>query len=191
MDYSEVVKSNVAAVLSAVLLVTVIPAAEANAPIELPKFVRKWFSGQKFSGNKEMQGEYFQCRINGADFEGMVISNAKFDQCDLSNANMKGVKFTKDVLLRRATLNEANLVDADFAGAIVDSVNFRGADLRKAKNFKAISKSNFQRADLRGADFSKVPMPMVEMEWDDAIYDASTKFPEGFDPDKAGLRKTK
>jgi uncharacterized protein YjbI with pentapeptide repeats len=186
-----VMKSPVAIVLTAVLIATITPSADANQPIELPKFVRQWFSGQKFSGNREMRGDYFQCRINGADFEGMVISNAKFDQCDLSNANMKGVRFAKDVQLRRATMNEADLVGADFVGAVVDSVNFRGADLRKAKNFKAIKKSNFQRADLRGADFSKVPMPMIGMEWDDAIYDSSTKFPAGFDPDKAGLKKIK
>lgn len=184
-------KSPLVTVLSVVVIFHLVPAAEANPPIELPKFVREWFSGQKFSANKEMQGEFFQCRINGADFEGMVISNAKFEQCDLSNANMKGVKFAQDVKLRRATLNEANLVGADFAGATIDSVNFRGADLRKAKNFKAVRKSNFQRADLRGADFSSVPMPMVEMEWDDAIYDATTKFPKGFDPDQAGLKKSK
>jgi uncharacterized protein YjbI with pentapeptide repeats len=183
--------SPVAFVLTAVLFATFTPSVDANQPIELPKFVRKWFSGQKFSSKKEMQGDYFQCRINGADFEGMVISNAKFEQCDLSNANMKGVKFAKDVQVRRATMNEANLMGADFGGAVVDSVNFRGADLRKAKNFTAVKKSNFQRADLRGADFSKLSMPMIEMEWDDATYDSSTKFPAGFDPDKAGLKKVK
>lgn len=187
----EDMKSHITAALSVILLVAVIPAADANSPVQLPKFIHKWFSGQKFSDKKEMQGEFFQCRINGADFEGMVISNAKFEQCDLSNANMKRVKFAKDVKLRRATMNEANLTDADFSGAVVDSVNFRGADLRRAKNIRAICKSNFQRADLRGTDFSKVPMPMVEMEWDDAIYDASTKFPAGFDPEKAGLKKAK
>ena len=187
----EGMKFIIAAVFSFVPLFTAASAAWANPPITMPKFVHKWFSGQKFSGNKEMQGEYFQCRINGADFQGMIISNAKFEQCDLSNANMKGVKFANDVKFRHVTLNEANLTGADFSGAVFDSVNFRGADLRGAKNIKNVTKSNFQRADLRGADFSKVPMPMLEIEWDDAIYDNSTKFPAGFDTVKAGLKKAK
>ena len=62
------------------------------------------------------------------------------------------------------------------------------ADLRGAKNLVDVKRANFQRADLRGADLSKMKQPMVGLEWDDAIYDAKTKFPAGFDPVKAGAK---
>ena len=163
--------------------------AEAAAPInplDIPKYVREWFSGRDFTGKPKVTGHYKQSRLNGANFQGMKFSNASFEQCDLAEADMKGAVFGPGTKFYRCTLNGADLAGVDFAGAHIDSVNFRGADLRGAKNLVDVRKSNFQRADLRGADLSKMKQPLGEMDWDDAIFDAKTKFPAGFDPVKAG-----
>lgn len=171
---------------SSVLAVSVSQAETILNPLELPKYVRQWFSGHDFTGKPKVTGKYEQSRLNGANFQGAKFSDAKFEMCDLADANMQGAVFGKGTKFYRCTLNGADLQGADFAGAVVDSVNFRGADLRKAKNFKSVTKANFQRADLRGADLSKMTMPMVEIEWDDAVFDKHTKFPAGFDAAKAG-----
>ena len=167
------------------------PWSEAAAPLnplDIPKYVREWFSGHDFTGKPKVTGSYHQSRLNGTNFQGMKFTNASFEQCDLADANMKGVVFGPGTKFYRCTLNGADLAGANFAGAHISSVNFRGADLRGAKNLVDVKKANFQRADLRGADFSKMKQPMVDLEWDDAIYDAKTKFPAGFDPVKAGAK---
>jgi pentapeptide repeat protein len=64
--------------------------------------------------------------------------------------------------LRRANLEAADLRDADLAGADLRDANLRGADLTGA--------------DLTGADISG------------AVYDATTRWPVGFDPLSHGAR---
>lgn len=155
-------------------------------PLEIPEYIREWFSGHDFTAKPKVTGKYHQSRLNGTNFQGMKFRNASFEQCDLAETNMKGAVFGPGTKFYRCTLNGADLAGVDFAGAHIDSVNFRGADLRGAKNLVDVKKSNFQRADLRGADLSKMKQPMVGVVWDDAIYDAKTKFPAGFDPLKAG-----
>lgn len=171
---------------SSVLVVSVSHAETNFNPLELPKYVRQWLSGHDFTGKPKVSGNYEQSRMNGANFKGAKFSDANFVMCDLADANMQGAVFGKGTKFYRCTLNGADLQGADFAGAVVDSVNFRGADMRKVKNLKSVSKANFQRADLRGADLSKMTMPMVQIDWEDAVYDKHTKFPAGFDPNKAG-----
>jgi uncharacterized protein YjbI with pentapeptide repeats len=173
--------------LASSLIVVTAAQAETNLnPSELPKFVRQWLSGHNFSDKPKVTGTFHQSRLNGSNFQGAKFSNANFEMCDLADSNMQGAVFGSGTKFFRCTLNGADLRGANFEGAVVNSVNFRGADLRKAKNLKSVTKANFQRADLRGADLSKMAMPMVQIDWDDAIYDKSTKFPVGFDPAKAG-----
>ena len=163
-------------------------AAPSVNPLDIPKYVREWFSGKDFTGKPKVTGSYHQSRLNGTNFQGMKFKNASFEQCDLAETNMKGATFGPGTKFYRCTLNGADLTGVDFAGAHIDSVNFRGADLRGAKNMTDVSKANFQRADLRGADLSKMKQPLVEVVWEDAIYDVTTKFPAGFDPVKAGAK---
>jgi uncharacterized protein YjbI with pentapeptide repeats len=171
---------------SSLIAVTAAQAETTLKPSELPKFIRQWFSGYDFTGKPKVTGTYQQSRMNGTNFQGAKFSDANFEMCDLAEANMQGAVFGKGTKFFRCSLNGADLRGANFEGAVIDSVNFRGADLRHAKNLRSVTKSNFQRADLRGADLSKMAMPMVEIEWDDAVFDKSTKFPKGFDPVKAG-----
>jgi uncharacterized protein YjbI with pentapeptide repeats len=65
--------------------------------------------------------------------------------------------------------------------------DFSGADLSRANLQKAwLQDSNLSRADLRGADLSKM-CSWSDSNFDDAIYDRSTKFPIRFNPSKRGM----
>jgi uncharacterized protein YjbI with pentapeptide repeats len=174
--------------LTVLLSAADLQAAAPLNPLEIPKYVRQWFSGKDFTGTHKMSGHYRQSRLNGTNFQGMKFRGAEFEQCDLADANMQGAVFGPGTKFFRSTLNGANLQGADFSGATLDSVNFRGADLRKSKGMTNVKKINFQRADLRGADLSKIRNPLDQVVWTDAIYDAKTKFPAGFDPAAVGAK---
>jgi len=174
--------------LAALLPTSGLQAASPINPLEIPKFVREWFSGKDFTGKPKVTGNYHQSRLNGTNFQGMKFADASFEQCDLADANMQSVVFGPRTKFFRCTLNGANLQGADFSGATIDSVNFRGADLRQSKGMTHVKKVNFQRADLRGADLSKMQQPLDQVTWTDAIYDARTKFPTGIDPAAVGAK---
>jgi len=174
--------------VAALLPATGLQAAAPINPLEIPKYARQWFSGKDFTSTQMVSGHYRQSRLNGANFQGMKFRGAEFEQCDLAGANMQGAVFGPGTKFSRSTLNGANLQGADFSGATLDSVNFRGADLRKSKGMTNVKKINFQRADLRGADLSKIRKPLDQVVWTDAIYDAKTKFPAGFDPAAVGAK---
>lgn len=175
-----------AIVLAFALVAPSVSAEEESKAEEIVKYVREWFSGHDFTKREEITGVFHQSRLNGTNFRGMTFDEASFEACDLADANMRGAVFGPGTRFFRCTLNGADLRDADFAGASIEAVNFRGADLREAKNLRMVKRANFQRADLRGADLSQIPVPLQEIDLEDAIYDAETKFPQGVDPAAEG-----
>ena len=83
-----------------------------------------------------------------------------FLSVDLSDRNLRNIDLS-EADLSKATLTEAVLVGANLAGA-----NLTGADLRGA---------NLKGANLRGANLRG------------AFADEDTIWPEGFDPEAAGV----
>jgi hypothetical protein len=61
--------------------------------------------------------------------------------------------------------------------------DLRGVDLTGA----FLVNTDFSNADLRGVDFSGADLENVCLR--DAIYDASTRWPDGFDPQRLGAVK--
>jgi len=78
--------------------------------------------------------------------------------------------------LREADLSMAKLHGATLAGADLRKADLRGADL---------SAAYLGAANLRGADLSEANLHGAYLH--EAIYEHSTKFPEGFDPESAGM----
>jgi hypothetical protein len=74
----------------------------------------------------------------------------------------------REANLREANLREANLREADLSGANLSNIALSGANLRGA---------NLSISCLTGAYIRK------------AIYNSATKWPVGFDPEKAGAIK--
>lgn len=90
-----------------------------------------------------------------ACFQGANLENSNFDRTNLYNANMRNIK-TKDTKFINANLNFADFSCADFG---------RRTDMRGANVIGATFSSDLKYVNLQ-----------------DALYDQSTIFPEGFDP---------
>jgi uncharacterized protein YjbI with pentapeptide repeats len=171
------------ALAAAAACLTGATALSQDAPAVSPqKFQREFRSGEDFSARDLNAASFFQVRMNGSNFQNTNLSASSFEQCDLAEADFRGAKFSPESRMFRVTANEGNFEGVDFGGLAIDSVNLRDANLRGAKNFGPVQRANFQKADLRGADLSGLQMPLVEVRWENAVYDSNTIFPKGFDP---------
>ncbi len=126
-------------------------------------------------------------------FENMIIRDAwmvnlelegiSFAGTDLSGSNLTGSDLYGSTLME-TNMSHCNMQGVDFRYSYIDDASFRDADLRNARFSRdelggglTIHSADFIGANLDGADFS------------DAIYDAATIFPEGFDPNQRGMIK--
>lgn len=84
------------------------------------------------------------------------------------------------VKLNGADLRSANLESASLRNAHLASVDLAYANLSYAN----LDNGNLGNADLHGADLTEANLRDANLR--DALYDKSTKWPERFDPKKAG-----
>jgi hypothetical protein len=93
-----------------------------------------------------------------------------------------------------ANLQGANFVGADLARANLKKANLRGACLVRAQCFDA----NLRGADLRDANLRDALLAGADLRWaqlsgarlQGAVYDKSTRWPQGFNPKKHGAMQT-
>jgi uncharacterized protein YjbI with pentapeptide repeats len=104
------------------------------------------------------------------------IMRTRLDGATLRGATLSGANLANAVL-RGADLREANL-----AGAVLTQASFEGADLRGADLTGAeLRITSLIGADLRDTEFGAADLQGV---W----YDASTRWPDGFDPKAYGAK---
>jgi hypothetical protein len=129
-------------------------------------------------------------RWYGSVDEGANLHGADLRDVDLRRAN-----------LQRANLQRANLQRADLWGANLQRANMEGADLQRANLWDAkLQGANMEGAKLQGAKLQGANMEGANMEGADlwgayllgaemqgAEYNASTTFPEGFNPEAKGM----
>ena len=145
--------------------------------------------------------------LAGIDLEAADLTFVDFDESDLRGANLRNAN------LRNSDLSEANLAGAVLTGADLREVQMAFADL-SGSDMRNVNASgvvpydgltvvvgmfgvNLRGADLRGADLSGVSVLAADLREADlrgadlrgAIYDAETRFPEGFDPRSRGMRQ--
>lgn len=112
-----------------------------------------------------MQGaELTGAQLAGTDMEGIDLYWGILFWANLEAANLKGAN------LQGADLNRANLVNANLAGANLGRDNLGGST--------SLEGANLTGANLRGALFGG------------ATYNEETRFPAGFNPEKAGMLET-
>lgn len=120
------------------------------------------------------------------DLPEVDLSKAELAKANLENANLYGANLSEahlwSVIAPNVNLREANLSKADLKWAILSAstlsdANFTDADLAEANLFSA---------DLRGANFNGAKLEKIILT--DAIYDANTIWPAGFDPQGAGAQ---
>ncbi len=155
---------------------------------------QQWSERQSLAVTLGLQTHLRGINLEGRDLaafylRGKNISDARLSSADLCLANLIGTDLEESELsvaaMRRATLIEADmrravlwradlegatLVKADLQGAIMVHANLRHADLFKA--------------DLRGADLRYAQIDGAD--FGEAVYDASTKWPQGVNPVSLG-----
>lgn len=104
------------------------------------------------------------------------LERADFSRCNLTRANLAAVNATGTRFVR-ATLVVTMMRSGQFARA-----DFTGANLLGAK----VGYARFDRAILIGADMRAIELELASLR--DAIADATTLWPDGFDPVKHGVR---
>ena len=109
--------------------------------------------------------------LSGANLQKASVS-ANLEGANLAETNLSGAHMS------------ANLKFADLAGANLRRANLEGASLRGASlRGTDLSMANLERTDLEGAIHFDEEVGCPE----DGGLSCSTQFPEGFDPEQAGL----
>jgi hypothetical protein len=147
-----------------------------------------------------LQGVHLKSAIlNDCNFSHANCVNAKMENVQLQNALCFKTNFTGAVLnkadlrnavVSRANFNEASCLEANFTNAVLIKTELMNANLWKALFFNAkLNGADFKNANLCGARFDKTNVDGAKFK--NATYDASTKWPPGFDPEKAGAKRVK
>lgn len=166
----------------------------------------------KLRGADLRRTNFMQTCLAATDLEGAILDDAYLAGVDLRSANLK------DATLRRATLQAADLAGASLVGTCLVLANLKdvtaasvllcdatccGADFRRAQLIGAnLSGARLDAgafpmpdgrrkavpgADLRGADLKGAVLEGAILTG--AKYDGKTEFPDGFDPEAAGMER--
>jgi len=98
------------------------------------------------------KAKFLECNLQGADLTGATLERAVFLQCNLVGIRLGGARLRKAVFVKQCSLLGANLSGADLTEANLRETNLRGANFNGA---------NIERADLSGADLSNALMTFV------------------------------
>ena len=144
--------------------------------------------------------ELSQTNLSSANLSEANLCDANLYKANLSSANLGKTKFV-NANLSAANLLEANLIEANLSGVnltvvhLSAGVNFSRANLSKA-NLSGLKLRQWRliNADLSNANLSKTNLFDANLEGanlegaklQQALYNAETIFPTGFDPVKAG-----
>ena len=86
--------------------------------------------------------------------------------------------------LSRANLSRAHLIEASLESANLRGANLRGTNLSGTQLYEA----NLERATLVGAKLREA-IRLESAKLKEAVYDKTTEFPEGFNPEEYGMIK--
>jgi uncharacterized protein YjbI with pentapeptide repeats len=111
------------------------------------------------------------------------LAGVHLERAQLARMNLSGAELRWSILFK-ANLKAANLERAVLRGADLQYADLRGAALSHAD----LSCDGVLSTSLEGAILRDVDLRAVKLEG--ATFDASTAFPEGFDPRAAGMRLT-
>ena len=152
--------------------------AQVAERLENLRFVRARSSGSEerpFTG-MDLQGQSLSgLEISGADFIHANLADADMIETDLTGADLRFAE------LPDAVLTEANLDDANLDDAVLDGANLYKADLSGAEIWTPYLRgANFSYANLTGADLRDASFFQTRLS--NVCYDATTIWPDGFEP---------
>jgi uncharacterized protein YjbI with pentapeptide repeats len=123
-----------------------------------------WLAGINLSKAGLQYAELPAANLADADLSQADLRKANLQEADLRNASLKGANL-QEAYLERAYLENADLEDANLAGAYLEGSYLGGANLVGTY----MGATNLAGADLTGA-----------------LYNDTTEWPTGFEPEKAG-----
>lgn len=127
--------------------------------------------GAKFAGN------YYLTDFGVSDLSCSSMSNGWFSYATFDGAT-----------LHEASAQGASMAHATFVGADLTGADFRKCELREADFASAnVSGTNFIGSTLRAAKLAAV-RNIYNALWENAVYDETTTFPDGFDPHQHGMK---
>jgi hypothetical protein len=158
---------------------------------------KKFERDKKWDGMSLVKANFSDATLVGNSFRGAKLMGANFQDADLGaatfgDADCTGADF-RHANLELASMQTTILSKANFEGLDLKTVSFYGAyldgaNLQKTMNWGDLNKADFRKADLRGASMSGARNASTA-KWRDAIYDATTVWPQGFDHEAAGAKK--
>ena len=171
-------------------------AHDTDPPIGLPHTA---LAGAMLTG-AQLEGAL----LSGANLEGADLFKANLRAADLEGANLRGAGLLlanlNDTVLWGANIEGARLYGANLEGAALKGANLRGAGLTGASLKDAgLHSSVLTGADLTGANLEGAGLDGANLDGANldgaslkgavllnAVYDASTIWPAGFDPSAQG-----
>lgn len=142
----------------------------------------------------------YQANLQEANLQDANLSKANLIDTDLQEANLRGANLKEalynektkfplntqlpnDTMLKIAPESQLNNKD-------LSRLPLQGADLSHANlSSTNLSESNLSRANLSGANLSYANLNVTNLK--DTKYNNKTKFPQGFEPEAAGMIKVK
>ncbi|MEG3891295.1 pentapeptide repeat-containing protein [Microcoleus sp. Z1_A1] len=121
------------------------------------------------------QANLSSANLGKANFINANLSEVNLQGSNLSEANLSGVNLSSVYLLSQTNFSRANLTKANLTGLNLRESKLMKADLSNAN----LSDTNLLMANLEGANLEGSKLQQ-------ALYNAQTVFPRGFDPVKAG-----
>ncbi len=130
-------------------------------------------------------------RARGLDLAGVNVDGLDLYQADVSESDLSGASLD-GAAMEEATLDRADLTGAHLLRADLDGASLRGTILTRAD----LADADLNSADLSGADLSGANLVAAELigarlegaRLKGALADHRTTWPQGFDPDAAGVR---
>jgi len=133
---------------------------------------------------KSGEKDFSKCKIVGADFSGMDLSNATFESselewvrfgdCKLIGTNFAGAKidlsYFSNSNLTKAVFKKAQVYNSYFGSVILDKTDFGGADLR----YVLFIETNVGAADFSGANRIRMLTSFGELTQEDFNFVVST-----------------
>lgn len=142
------------------------------------------FGGADFSRARLMDTNLIKADLSGVRLVGACFDDAHLGVADLTLARLAGAYFGGakliNALLVRADLTGAYLNNADLTDAYLNDANLNDAVLSAGLYGTHLDGAQLQGADLAGAVIEGAHLA-------GARANASTKWPNGFDPDAAGV----
>ena len=131
------------------------------------------------------------------DFHRALLSNMKMRAAILKGATLRNACLN-NADLRECNLNEAGLMNAHLRRSRLENTQMRGSWLTGA----VLDGANLSNADLSGADVAAASFRNCQLQsaillveriesanFDQAIFNDQTVWPEGFDPESAGAQR--